>query len=83
MDAKNVVDAVNSREEYNSVFGDIVGGYKDFLSSMPFVLVKWIHRNANIMTHCIVKVARNFSSPHYWDERPICVDDLSDSFCTC
>ncbi|KAL8526283.1 hypothetical protein ACS0TY_015487 [Phlomoides rotata] len=39
MDAKNVVDAVNGHE-YNSVFGDTVGGCKGLLSSMPFVRVK-------------------------------------------
>ncbi|KAL8553592.1 hypothetical protein ACS0TY_002054 [Phlomoides rotata] len=83
MNAKNVVDAVNGHEEYNSVFGDILGGCKGLLSSLPFVLVKWIPRDVNIMAYCIAKVAMNFSSPYYWEERPVCVDDLLDSFCTC
>ncbi|KAL8549271.1 hypothetical protein ACS0TY_008208 [Phlomoides rotata] len=83
MDAKIVVDAVNGHEEHNSVFGDIVVGCKSLLASMSFVWVKWIPRNANVMAHNIAKVARNFSSPHFWDERPVCVDGLPDSFCTC
>ncbi|KAL8515507.1 hypothetical protein ACS0TY_014262 [Phlomoides rotata] len=35
MDAKNVVDAVNGNEEFNSVFGDIVEGCKGLLYSLP------------------------------------------------
>ncbi|KAL8470052.1 hypothetical protein ACS0TY_032790 [Phlomoides rotata] len=69
MDAKNVV-------EFNSVFGDIVEGCKGLLSTLPAVVVKWIPRDANVMAHCIAKVARDFSSPHFLDERPACVDGV-------
>ncbi|KAL8534393.1 hypothetical protein ACS0TY_010421 [Phlomoides rotata] len=77
------MDAINGDETHNSVFEDIITGCKGLLFFLPHVHVQWIPRDANIMSYRIAKVARAFSSPCYWVERPNCVDGLPGSSCMC
>ncbi|KAL8545150.1 hypothetical protein ACS0TY_005371 [Phlomoides rotata] len=83
MDAKNIVDAINGDEAHNSVFRDIIIGCKRMLSLLPHVRVHWIYRDVNALAHRIAKIARDFSSPYYWVERPNIVDDLTYILCLC
>lgn len=83
MDAKIVVDTVNEVISPNSILGDIVDGCKRALLNSPNFSVRWIPRDANVTAHRLARSARSFSSPHYWVERPTCVDGLPDISCTC
>lgn len=75
VDAKVVVEAVNSNKQNLSTFGNYI--------TYPNFSIFYICRSANELTNRLAKVSRNFLSPSCWVEPPSIVDDLLDDFCTC
>ncbi|KAL8486662.1 hypothetical protein ACS0TY_023381 [Phlomoides rotata] len=83
MNAKMVVDGVNGSARMNSVFSEIVDGCRSILVTNPGFRICWVPRDANVMAHCLARGARDFSSPYYWVERPLFVDNSPDIPCLC
>ncbi|KAL8461745.1 hypothetical protein ACS0TY_033012 [Phlomoides rotata] len=83
MDYKRVYDAVMSDSHGDSVFRDLICKVKDLLRVNNLFSVSVVRRNANQVTHELVRASREFESPHSWVKPPRFVDGLFNfcSFC--
>ena len=61
IDAKVVVDAVNSLDEDNSEFGDIICRIRTILHDDKFFYVTAIRRQANGVAHALAQLSRSLS----------------------
>ncbi|KAL8505784.1 hypothetical protein ACS0TY_016849 [Phlomoides rotata] len=81
MDAKVVVGAFNSDAQGDSTFGCYIRSCRDLFSTFNCILLRFVPRIANVVTHSFARALVSFLSPHSWVEPPSFVDDLLDSFC--
>ncbi|XP_059436766.1 uncharacterized protein LOC132169828 [Corylus avellana] len=76
-DAKNVVDALNSREENWSRTGHLVDEARNLLKGFNIWDIKYVNRNANFAAHHIAKMAANVGIEKEWlGEIPDCISEI-------
>ncbi|KAL8556989.1 hypothetical protein ACS0TY_004456 [Phlomoides rotata] len=81
-DSKIVVDVILSSSACDSSFGDFIARSKVLLVSCCNVSVAFVKRSVNSMAHAIVRISRNFESPHSWVDPLMCVARLPRGTCS-
>ncbi|KAL8543828.1 hypothetical protein ACS0TY_004396 [Phlomoides rotata] len=61
-----VVDAVKKECSDDSAFGDYARRCRLILGSQPGFSVHFVHRNANVVAHCLARTSHSFTSPFVW-----------------
>ncbi|XP_042972830.1 uncharacterized protein LOC122304638 [Carya illinoinensis] len=67
-DAKVVIDAVNSKEEDSSWYGQKIEDLQQIMAGYPEWKIVFVHRTANVSAHTATKLAIRVSSENVWLE---------------
>lgn len=76
LDAKCVVDSINSHTLDLSEFGSIISTCRRIFHSEPNFAVKFVRRQGNVVAHTLAGVATSYPSPHVFNSLPVCNLDL-------
>jgi ribonuclease HI len=75
-DSQTLVNAINSRNGRVSVFGSIIDNIKNNLFLLSNFEVKFVRRQANMAAHSLARAAISWTSHHYVDVIPLCIEPL-------
>lgn len=73
LDAKCVVDSVQSNKEDLTEYGNNITECRRLLSLNPTFSVDVVRRQANVVAHSFARVATFWSSPQVFDSLPSCI----------
>ncbi|XVE66467.1 hypothetical protein DITRI_Ditri08aG0081900 [Diplodiscus trichospermus] len=82
MDAKLVVDAINSTKHDISEFGSIISYSRTILQNEDTFKVEFTKRQANKVVHTLAKASYLYASPTSWFQLPCFIESLISDDCT-
>ncbi|XVF75285.1 hypothetical protein PTKIN_Ptkin13bG0174900 [Pterospermum kingtungense] len=80
-DAKYAVDAIHGEQQDHSEYGSLISECRSLLTNDDGFSVHFVRRQANEITHTLVKLSCFLTSSVLWREPPIDVLNLLDDVC--